>query len=282
MFPDRETTVMSIYREIHDIDYYDLAPGKKAPVAFFPGCTMMTYSSELTREQYRQLNNKYSELTLIQDCCGLPLFQLGLQDRGQQFIRNLKNKLKKLGIDTIITSCPNCFYQLRSFFTETNIRILTIYEALEDTEAFTKKDTEIKPTITVHDSCPDRTEGLYANQVRRALAKKGYSILEMKHNRNLTRCCGSGGQVSHFQPELAQQHVQSRVQEAQNTGAQLLTGYCVGCVLNFAKLPGGLEVKHVLNLLLDMDQDFEGLKNKAKTMFEGPTGMEHWEKVMAE
>lgn len=283
MFPDRKVNVTKLYREVNGIDYQDLNLNRENPVAFFPGCTMLTYSPEIVRAVYSNLCQKYPDLILMTECCGLPLYQLGLRDRGDKYVGTVQAKVQDLKIRTVISACPNCYYQLKPILKEMGITLLTIYEVLLD-QLFLNKSNVLnqKSMVTVHDSCPDRFEGIFASQARSALQKKGYQLVEMEHNHNTTICCGSGGEVSHFNPEMADSRVKARLDEAENSGAQILAAYCLSCVLNFGRVSSKIQPKHVLNLLLDVEQDFEGLKKKSKMMFEGPEGEKLWERVMAE
>lgn len=283
MFPDRPLNVMKLYRELNGTDYKDLNLDSHSEVAFFPGCTMLTYDPPLIYNLFRSLKEKYQEISLMTDCCGLPLFQLGLHNRGERFTQDLKEKIFGLGVKTIIFACPNCYYQLQSTLKDCNLTFLTIYEALEDSELL-KKPIEEKESkiVTIHDSCPDRFDGVFASQVRKALQLKGYSLVEMEHNHETALCCGSGGQVSHSDPYLAQNLVQSRLKEVEASKAQICTAYCLGCVLNLSKNQDSIPVQHALNLLLEFNQDFAGLKKKTQAMFEGPEGEKLWNKVMAE
>jgi hypothetical protein len=130
---------------------------------------------------------------------------------------------------------------------------------------------------------PVRTDsGIFGKQVRAALHNASYPVVEMEHNLDTTFCCGSGGQVSHFRPDLAEEVVERRLQEAQDTGAEILVAYCLSCVLNFCKNPSGLKVKHALNLVLGVDEDYDGLKKKAQEMLAGPDGNEIWQQIMSE
>ena len=283
MFPDRKNNVTRIYREISGIDYDDLCAKQEASTAFFPGCTMLTYSPELTRALFNQLDSEYEDLTLITDCCGLILYQLGLQTRGEEYTSYVKAKLINLKVKSLIIACPNCYYQLRPILEELDIKLLTIYEALDMSKIYnnTLHDNSIK-TVTVHDSCPDRFEGIFAGQVRNALVQKGFELVEMEHTRNTTVCCGSGGELRHFQPELAEKMTNKRLLEANMSDAQILSAYCLGCVLNFSKTPGKQKVQHVLNLLLNLEPDYTDIKTKSKALFEGAKGKENWARIMAE
>ncbi|NMA68566.1 MAG: (Fe-S)-binding protein [Desulfitobacterium sp.] len=279
MFPDRPLNVMKAYRQVYGVDYQELNPDREGEVAFFPGCTMLTYNPDLIFTSMDYLRKEYKDVTLLTDCCGLPLWQLGLKERWENFTQDLKEKLLKLNVKKVILACSNCYYQLQLLAKELGITLLTIYEALEDSEAFNTPIMKEK-ILTVHDSCPDRFQGIFAKQTRQALEKKGYQVVEMEHHHEKALCCGSGGQVTHAAPSLAQELVETRLGEVEETNAQILTAYCLGCVLNLSKNQDSIPVQHVLNLLLDFEQEYVGLKKRTQTLFDGPEGEKLWEKVM--
>lgn len=279
MFPDRPLNMMKAYRQVHGIDYRELNPDGEGEVAFFPGCTMLTYNPDLIYTLMDNLKEEYGEISLLTACCGLPLSQLGLEKRWGNFTQELKEKLRKLKVKTLILACSNCYYQLQVLAKELGITLLTIYEALEDSPAFNTPVKEEK-ILTVHDSCPDRFHGIFAQQARQALEKKGYQVVEMEHHHARALCCGSGGQVTHAAPTLAQELVETRLKEVDETDAQILTAYCLGCVLNLSKNQDHTPVQHVLNLLLGFEQEYAGLKKRAQTLFTGPEGEKLWEEIM--
>lgn len=282
MFPDRPLNVMSMFRQLNKIDYQDFNQTSPGRVGFFPGCTMLTYAPDLTRKVYAALTEIYPDLVFVTDCCGKPLSQLGTQLRAEKSRHHINNKLNHLGIKHLVTACPNCFYELQEVLEDQEIKVVTVYEILKG-PIQNQPSPGIKPAkCTVHDSCPDRFQEIFGQQVREALRKANYEVLEMAHNHATTFCCGSGGQVSHFRPDFTGRVIDRRLQEAQDTGAEILVAYCLSCVLNFCKNPSGLKVKHALNLLFDVDEDYDGLKNKAKEMLAGPDGEEIWLQIMAE
>ncbi|HZK43283.1 MAG TPA: (Fe-S)-binding protein [Syntrophomonadaceae bacterium] len=278
LFPDRPMNVMSLFRQVYGVDYQDLNQTKVTKTAFFPGCTMMTYSPDLTRKVFATLSKSYSDIVFLEDCCGKPLYQIGVTKRGDKNREHLRDKIKSLGIKRLVVACPNCYYELRKVFSEFDIELLTVYEVFKEQGHKTTSNNMRK--CTVHDSCPDRFDGIFGQQVRQALREANFPILEMEHSQETTICCGSGGQLSHFRPDFAEELVELRLEEAKKTGAEILIAYCHSCVLNFARDPSGIKVMHVLNLLLDFEEDYDGVKNKAGEMFEGPAGVENWEKIM--
>ncbi|NLL51397.1 MAG: (Fe-S)-binding protein [Peptococcaceae bacterium] len=261
--PDCEDNVMNYYRQYYGIDYSNLESDKGSTSYFFPGCTLMTYSPAITREIYNRLRLKQGCGGILTDCCGLPLYQMGLNDRAGKFTNSLVEKITDRGIKSLIAACPNCYYELKARLQPLGVKILTVYEALD----FSLGSQTDLPPCTVHDSCPDRMEGKFARQTRNALQNRGYKIVEMSNILQHSPCCGSGGQLSHFRPDLADKLVRDRLTEAENSGAQILASYCMSCVLNFARLESGLKVRHVLNLLLGIDEDYTEVKKRAAEIF---------------
>ncbi|QGZ99245.1 (Fe-S)-binding protein [Dehalobacter restrictus] len=263
--PDYEENVMNVYRQYYHIDYRDLEIDESSDTYFFPGCTLMTYSPKLTREIYSRLHKKLGCRGILTECCGLPLHQMGLTDRAQRYTDFLIEKITGHGIKRLITACPNCYYLLRETLKSTGVEILTIYEVVD----FPDNSQGNLPKCTIHDSCPDRFEGIFARQTRAALKNYGVEIVEMANILQDSPCCGSGGQISHFRPDLADKLVHNRLEEAKHTGAQILVSYCLSCVLNFARIDidSELTVRHVLNLLLGVDEDYTDVKKQAAKIF---------------
>jgi|GEM_PF-610822 Fe-S oxidoreductase len=282
VFPDRPLNIMGMFRHVNQIDYQDLNQSVPGKIGFFPGCTMMTYASVMTRKVYHTLAEIYPDLVFMPDCCAKPFYQLGMEERGEKYRIRLKAKINHLGIKSLVTACPNCYYELQEVLAGQDIQIVTVYEILKGSFQ-SQPNMEATPVkCTIHDSCPDRLAGIFGRQVREALRDASYEVVEMAHNLDTSFCCGSGGQVSHFRPDFAEEVVRRRLQEARDTKAEILVAYCLNCVLNLTRNPSGLTIKHALNLLLDVDEDYDGLKNKVQEMFSGPDGEEIWQEIMAE
>ena len=195
--PDCEDNVMNYYRQYYGIDYSNLESDKSSTTYFFPGCTLMTYSPALTKEIYNRLRHKQGCGGILTDCCGLPLYQMGLRARAGKFTNYLVEKITAKGIKSLIAACPNCYYKLKATFQPLGVKIFTVYETLD----FPWSSRTDLPLCTIHDSCPDRMEGIFVRQTRKVLQHMGYRIVEMSNILQDSPCCGSGGQISHFRPD---------------------------------------------------------------------------------
>jgi len=72
--------------------------------------------------------------------------------------------------------------------------------------------------------------GLYEEP--RELLKKVANLTEMKTIKQAAKCCGAGGGLKKGFPELALEIAKSRVEEAEETGADNLVSICPFCYRN--------------------------------------------------
>lgn len=262
--PDHENNGMRVYRSFNDIHYDDIAPRGPAPTCFFPGCSLLTYAPELTRAVYGALRSLGGCTGLITDCCGKPFSLLGAQHKSDKLVRQLTEKLKTLQVRELILACPGCYYELKDWLAEAGIRARIVYDVIESSHL----GLTDRRLYTVHDSCPDRFEGHFGQAVRDRLRLGGLALKEMEHNRQYTICCGSGGLISLFRPDLSRKMIANRVCEAQSIKADELVCYCMSCAMNFAD-EGGLVVRHALSLLLGRNDDFSGLRGQGFADMDG-------------
>jgi len=278
LYPDRKNCVTNVYRRYNKIDYSDINVKSVAKVCFFPGCSMITYSPELTRGVYQELVKSAQCEGVWLECCAVPLEMLGLIDRAKAMHKTMRTFVVEHQIETIIVACANCYYALREIFSDLGVKVKTVYEVLD----FTPSAQLNKKIYTIHDTCPDRAEGIFATQIREAFRKKGLAMVEMEHTKKTAICCGSGGQISHTRPDLAKALIDQRMMEARKTKADELVGCCLSCVLKLETNDSGFPVTHALNLLLDIKEDFKGAKARSKAMLEGPDGEEIWDEIMTD
>jgi len=90
-------------------------------------------------------------------------------------------------------------------------------------------------TVTVHDNCYSKAKGNeYWEHPRKILEKCGCSILEMKHIKQDSLCCGFGAGSSWVKnislPFDMISEGAKKFKEAEETGAKALISYCSGCL----------------------------------------------------
>jgi L-lactate dehydrogenase complex protein LldE len=109
------------------------------------------------------------------------------------------------------------------------------------------------PKVTYHDSCAGLRELGIKAQPRQLLRE--YCGVEVSELQQTDVCCGFGGTFCAKMPEISGKMVSDKLNNAVATGAEILTGGDLGCLLNIAgrarRLGVDIEVRHVVELLAD-------------------------------
>ena len=107
---------------------------------------------------------------------------------------------------------------------------------------------------TYHDSCSGLRELKIHRQPRALLA--GIAGLELKEMKTGETCCGFGGLFCVKYPEISEKMVDVKVDDIKATGAGLLLGGDLGCLMNMAgrlyRRGENVEVRHVAEVLAGM------------------------------
>jgi L-lactate dehydrogenase complex protein LldE len=107
------------------------------------------------------------------------------------------------------------------------------------------------PRVTYHDGCAGLRELGIREQPRQLLrALCGIEVTEMQQSEV---CCGFGGTFCAKMPEISGKMVGDKLKHATQTGAGILAGGDLGCLLNIAgrarRQGQNIEVRHVAELL---------------------------------
>ena len=88
----------------------------------------------------------------------------------------------------------------------------------------------IYETVTYHDPCDlSRRFGL-VEEPRKLLEAVAESIIEPRYHGFFARCCGGGGLVSAYNPQLYTRASMERAKELVETQAQIITTACPTCI----------------------------------------------------
>ena len=93
------------------------------------------------------------------------------------------------------------------------------------------------PSVTVFDSCHDRHDGRHGRAIRGVLRRymPQVEIREMDERRKQTLCCGAGGAVAGYDPDITKRRVMRVADEARSTGANTLVTMCPTCTYTIAQ-----------------------------------------------
>lgn len=112
------------------------------------------------------------------------------------------------------------------------------------------------PTVTYHDGCAGLREMNIKEQPRQLLQELcGVEVNELQQSEV---CCGFGGTFCVKMPEISGKMVDDKLDHAMATGASILAGGDLGCLLNIAgraqRRGKDIEIRHIAELLSgDMD-----------------------------
>ncbi|MBA7507501.1 putative iron-sulfur-binding oxidoreductase FadF [subsurface metagenome] len=220
------------------------ASSEKADVLYFVGCTtaltpqIQTVAIN-TAKVLKKLGVDFSVFGENEVCCGSVAIRTGDRKAFNYVSEKNLDLFQKSGIKTIITSCAGCYRTLKldyaDLFKDLDLNVIHTIELIS--KIINEKNIQLKNlgiNATYHDPChTGRNSGdtpLYEEP--RELLKKIANLIEMATIKENTKCCGAGGGVKKAFPELALEIAKSRVQEAEETGAENLVSICPFCFRN--------------------------------------------------
>ncbi|MRR06002.1 MAG: (Fe-S)-binding protein [Deltaproteobacteria bacterium] len=227
--------------------FYRLPQG--CTTVFFPGCALSGTRPEGVTTVFSLLQTTNPTMGIVFDCCMKPSHSLGRERYATAMFEEMRSYLVAQGVKEVLVGCPNCQVMFDSF--GHGLAVRTVYEVLEESAIPLEKATGL---VTVHDPCVIRNAEPVQRAVRTLLQRQGLTVEEMPHSGKTTVCCGLGGGVKMFAPDLAEDAASSRKDEAQ--GRRIIT-CCVGCVQALAPQT---PTSHLLDLLFAPAQTLAGKK----------------------
>ena len=208
-------------------------------ILFFVGCTYaLDHTLQESPKALASLMDKahvnYSLLTEDEVCCGSIAKRIGDSKVFESIKKENEQRIRSAGVQTIVTACAGCYKTLRQDYQELSEDVSIMHSTqfiadLASTERLEFSRAGIK--VTYHDPCHLGRHSEIYEAPRTALELvPGLQLVEMKNSKQLARCCGGGAGVKTAYPEIAQRVALSRVQEAEETGAEVLVTACPFCV----------------------------------------------------
>ncbi|MHC1590586.1 MAG: (Fe-S)-binding protein, partial [Candidatus Helarchaeales archaeon] len=222
----------------------DEVPEKKeAEVFYFVGCTSSYRQQELARNTVKLLSKLNVDFMVSKEewCCGSPLMRTGQLDQVGELVKHNLDLIKKSGAKIVISSCAGCYRTLKMDYPKytelpEDVEILHVTEFLQDMiknkrVKFKKKYKDLE--VTYHDPCHlGRHSGVYEAPRSLINAIPGVKLVEMPRARENSWCCGAGGGVKSAYKEWAVEIASERIEEAENTGCNVLLSACPFCMTN--------------------------------------------------
>lgn len=244
---------------------------RRARTLFFPGCSFINYGLPLVKAVYDLLSDAGRAEGISLLCCGKILsFEPDGTAVRAAFEGQLRDHVAASGIERIVAACPNCVAALRGAFAcdertasveivalpqelaalgcridaQVATRMLATELAMGETDA----SAESPLLFSVHDSCPDRATGEFADGLRALMPPQLF--VDPAHVRKRSQCCGSLARAA-GRLDLGNAQAQSRGDEAVEAGASAIVTACVSCAHLLSASQDKVPVFHYLELLFD-------------------------------
>lgn len=248
---DNEWHIFSAYRAIYGIAYPEFtmldAAAEAGPgeidTLFFPGCSLVSYAPDVVRKIGAWLTERGIKWALSDGCCGSPLMSAGMFDRAHALRRRFLDQMERAGIKRMITICPGCTDEFHDEV-PLDIEIVPLPEVLLEGSVKAMDESGcsgLSPmeldSVTFFDSCHDRQDMRNALAIRDLLSLyvPGAVHLEMEHHKKGAICCGAGGAVGSYDPQITDKRALRILDEARDTGASTLVTMCPTCTYTFAQ-----------------------------------------------
>jgi len=260
-------------KDLKDLGIKDLNKDK-ADVLLFVGCTY-GLSDELKgtvvnmAKILKKLGVDFGTLGDKEMCCGSPPSKTGNMGEFERLGKANIKKFNELGVKTILTPCAGCYGTIRVEYEELgekmNFEVLHVTEYIErlTKEKKIEYKKELNISVTWHDPChmgrmgrpyvPGKDlEGVYEEPRNILKNIPGVELVEMERIKEYAWCCGGGGGAFTGFKDFAQWTAQQRLEEAKDTGADILVTSCPWCETNLRAGGIGMEEKMEIVDIFDL------------------------------
>jgi len=240
----------------------------KPKVGLFVTCLVDLYRPNVGFAAIALLEQSGCEVVVpdTQTCCGQPAYNSGDQ---ASTITLAKQTIEAFSqVDYIVVPSGSCAGMLKHHYPDLLIdqsqwsdkvtkfadKVFELTSFLVDVMNVDLEQIRFDATVTYHDACSGLRELGIKAQPRKLLSSvEGVSVAEME---DTEVCCGFGGTFCIKFPEISERMVSDKVALASQSGADVLTGGDLGCLLNISgrlnRLASPIRVYHVAEILADM------------------------------
>ncbi|MDI9467757.1 MAG: (Fe-S)-binding protein [Bacillota bacterium] len=231
-------------------------PRSGAEIAYFVGCVSSFFPQAAQipmaiAEVFDAAGVDFTTMGGEEWCCGFPLIISGYPDDAREFRKHNVEKIKEMGISTLVASCASCYHTWKQDSREElagyGLEILhtTEYLARLIEEGRIELD-ELDEVVTYHDPCDlGRNGGVFDAPRKIITSIPGVKFVELAHHGMESLCCGGGGNLQSVDPPLAKEITKLRVEEIKESGATIVVSACQQCeqMLSTAIREAGLPVR---------------------------------------
>ena len=181
-------------------------------------------------------------------CCGHDQKWQGMTEVFEKLKSYNQKKLGESGVDTLVTSCAECFRTFAMDYELEDMKVMHTTEFLVENGFDMNLRSEEDVTVTFHDPCRlGRQMNIYDQPRDLISGVEGVDLVEMEHHGEDALCCGVSSMMSCNENSRALR-VQ-RFEEVNATGADIMLTSCPKCVSHFECLKFEGDPRHDFEIL---------------------------------
>jgi Fe-S oxidoreductase len=213
----------------------------KAEVIYFVGCVASFFptTKKIPIHMARIMTKADVDFTILggeEWCCGFPFIGMGTPDKMQTLMQHNREKIEEVGAKSVVFTCPSCYHTWKHLYQMPGVELKhstqMLYDLVKDKRIKLK---EMNVTVTYHDPCDlGRNSGIFEEPRQVLKSIPGLKLVEMAYNRQLSMCCGGGGNVEMVNPELSAKVAEMKLRAIADTKADLVVSSCQQCLRTIA------------------------------------------------
>jgi heterodisulfide reductase subunit D len=226
-----------------------LVQDTEAELAYYVGCVSAMFPMSYGIPQsfagvLGQAGVRFTTLGGEEWCCGYPMLMAGQLKQAEELIHHNVERMRALGVPKVVATCPSCYHMWHHAYPDVIGEPLG-FEVVHAVEVLSDLVTEgrlelVEPRrtgiVTYHDPCDLGRKGGIYDAPREVLRNvPGYTFVEMQQSGEHALCCGGGGDLETFDPDLVEEVAAQRIAQAVEIDATVLVSACPQCVRTLAK-----------------------------------------------
>jgi len=207
-------------------------------------CCVPAYAPEIQRvaqatsDILAKLKVDFGIIGSEENCCGESVRKAGNESLFQTLAQSNIRAFTEGGVQKILTSSPHCYYTFKNEYPQLGGDFEVVHfsqyllELIEQQKlAFSK---QLNKKVTYHDPCYlGRHSGIYQEPRQVLKSIPGLELVEMSDSGEDAICCGGGGGGIWMETRKGERLSDIRLNQAIETGAEILAVACPYCMLNF-------------------------------------------------
>ena len=224
-----------------DLDVKTFTKGTE--ILYFP-CCYQAYDpvhqriARATVNILRKADVDFGLLGAELSCCGESLRKAGSESLWQNLAQQNIEVFNEAGVKKVLVTSPHCFHTFKEEYPllGANYEVVHLSQYLDELieEGKLKLTKELKKRVTYHDSCClGRHMGIYDEPRKNLQSIPGLELVEMAEIREDALCCGGCAGRIWMETKKGERISDLRIDQAIETGAEILAISCPYCKLNF-------------------------------------------------